>query len=143
MMLVLAGTGLIWLGWNGFNGGDPGGATIDASIAVLNTNLAAAVSTVTWMAMDQLLRGKPSLIGATTGAITGLVAITPAAGYVNGLGAIAIGIAAGTVPWFFLNRVEPKMGIDDSLGVFSSHAISGLVGGILTGVFADPAVTAT
>ncbi|GGM78865.1 ammonium transporter [Thermogymnomonas acidicola] len=142
MMLVLAGTGLIWLGWNGFNGGDPGGATIDASIAVLNTNLAAAVSTVTWMAMDQLLRGKPSLIGATTGAITGLVAITPAAGYVNGLGAIAIGIAAGTVPWFFLNRVEPKMGIDDSLGVFSSHAISGLVGGILTGVFADPAVTA-
>ncbi len=141
LMLVMAGSGLIWMGWAGFNGGDPGGSTIDASIAVLNTNFTAAVSAVAWMLMDYKFLGKPTLIGATSGAITGLVAITPAAGYVNGIGAMCIGLASGIIPWIFLYKVEPLFKIDDSLGVFSTHAVAGLVGGILTGVFADPNVT--
>ncbi|AWS00461.1 ammonium transporter [Metallosphaera hakonensis JCM 8857 = DSM 7519] len=139
--LILAGAGLIWLGWDGFNGGDPGGATVDAGIAVLNTNVATAVSAITWMLMDMKFFGKPSLVGATSGAITGLVAITPAAGYVNGVGAILIGIASGSLPWLALYKLEPKLKIDDTLGVFSTHGIAGIVGGILTGVFADPNVT--
>jgi len=91
--LVAAGIGLIWLGWNGFNGGDPYGSTIDAAIAVLNTNIATATSMIVWMIMDIVFLKKPSLVGATSGAVTGLVAITPAAGYVNGWEAILIGIA--------------------------------------------------
>nr|WP_246263952.1 ammonium transporter [Metallosphaera tengchongensis] len=139
--LILAGAGLIWLGWDGFNGGDPGGSTIDAAIAVLNTNIATAVSAITWMLMDMKFFGKPSLVGATSGAITGLVAITPAAGYINGFYAMLIGIASGSLPWLALYKLEPKFRIDDSLGVFSTHGIAGIVGGILTGVFADPNVT--
>ncbi|BBL46891.1 MULTISPECIES: ammonium transporter [Metallosphaera] len=139
--LILAGAGLIWLGWDGFNGGDPGGSTIDAAIAVLNTNIATAVSAITWMLMDMKFFGKPSLIGATSGAITGLVAITPAAGYVNGSYSMLIGIASGSLPWLALYKLEPRLKVDDSLGVFSTHGIAGIVGGILTGVFADPNVT--
>lgn len=139
--LILAGTGLIWLGWDGFNGGDPGGATIDAAIAVLNTNIATAASAITWMLMDMTFFKKPTLVGATSGAITGLVAITPAAGYVNGLYAIIIGIASGSIPWLALYKLEPKLKADDTLGVFSTHGIAGIVGGLLTGIFADPAVT--
>jgi Amt family ammonium transporter len=139
--LILAGAGLIWLGWDGFNGGDPGGATIDAAIAVLNTNIATAVSAVTWMLMDMAFFKKPTLVGATSGAITGLVAITPAAGYVNGLYSIIIGIASGSIPWLALYKLEPKLKVDDTLGVFSTHGIAGIIGGLLTGVFADPSVT--
>ena len=139
--LVMAGAGLIWLGWDGFNGGDPGGATIDAAIAVLNTNIATAVSAVTWMVMDMVYFKKPTLVGATSGAITGLVAITPAAGYVNGWEAALIGIASGSIPWLSLYKLEPRLRVDDTLGVFSTHGIAGIVGGLLTGVFADPNVT--
>ncbi|MGC9105124.1 MAG: ammonium transporter [Thermoprotei archaeon] len=139
--LVVAGTGLIWLGWDGFNGGDPYGATIDAAIAVLNTNIATAASVITWMLMDMKFFGKPTLVGATTGAITGLVGITPAAGYVNGWEAMLIGIASGSIPWLSLYKLEPKLKVDDTLGVFSTHGITGIVGGLLTGIFADPNVT--
>lgn len=139
--LVLAGAGLIWLGWDGFNGGDPGGATIDAAIAVLNTNIATAVSAITWMLMDMIFFKKPTLVGATSGAIVGLVAITSAAGYVNGWQAIIIGIASGSIPWLALYKLEPRLRVDDTLGVFSTHGIAGIVGGLLTGVFANPNVT--
>ncbi|EZQ01797.1 ammonium transporter [Candidatus Acidianus copahuensis] len=139
--LILAGAGLIWLGWDGFNGGDPGGATIDAAIAVLNTNIATATSAITWILMDMAFFKKPTLVGATSGAITGLVAITPAAGYINGLYAIIIGIFSGSIPWLALYKLEPKLKVDDTLGVFSTHGIAGIVGGLLTGVFAEPAVT--
>jgi len=122
LMLVLAGAGLIWLGWNGFNGGDPYGSTVDAAIAVLNTNLATAVSAITWMGMDMKFFGKPSLVGITTGAITGLVVITPAAGYVNGWESIIMGIAAGSIPWLALNKLEPKLHVVDTAGsVFKSR----------------------
>ncbi|QGA69329.1 ammonium transporter [Sulfolobus sp. E11-6] len=139
--LILVGAGLIWLGWDGFNGGDPLGATVDAAIAVLNTNIATAVSAVVWMLMDMKFFGKPTLVGATSGAITGLVAITPAAGYVNGWEAALIGIASGSIPWMALYWLEPKLRVDDTLGVFSTHGIAGILGGLLTGVFANPAVT--
>ena len=116
--MVVIGAGLIWLGWNGFNGGDPYGSTIDAGIAVLNTELAAAASVVAWILMDMNFIKKPTLVGATTACVTGLVAITPAAGYVNGYGALIIGIVAGTIPWITLNKLSPKMKVDDALGVF-------------------------
>ena len=139
--LVFIGAGILWLGWNGFNGGDPYGATIDAAIAVLNTELAAAASVIAWVLMDMRFKHKPTLIGATTAAVTGLVAITPAAGYVNGWGALIIGIAAGTIPWVAINNLAPRLKLDDSLGVFPAHGVAGLTGGLLTGVLADPAVT--
>jgi Amt family ammonium transporter len=139
--LMMLGIGLIWLGWNGFNGGDAYGSIIDASIAVMNTNVAAAVSMITWMFMDIKFFKKPSLIGASIGIIAGLVGITPAAGYVNIYGAAIIGLATGIIPWIFLYKIEPKFKIDDTLGVFSSHAIAGLVGGLLVGILADPTVT--
>jgi Amt family ammonium transporter len=141
LMLVLVGAGILWLGWNGFNGGDTYGSTIDAAIAVLNTELAAAASVITWIFMDMRFNHKPSLVGATTAAITGLVAITPSAGYVNGWGAFLIGIAAGIIPWLVLNKVMPKLKFDDALGVFAGHGVAGLTGGLLAGVLADPAVT--
>ncbi len=141
IMLALVGAGILWLGWNGFNGGDTYGSTIDSAIAVLNTELAAAASVVTWMLMDMKFKHKPSLIGAMTAAITGLVAITPAAGYVDGWGGLLIGIAAGIVPWVAMNNLMPKLKLDDALGVFAGHGVAGLTGGILTGVLADPAVT--
>jgi Amt family ammonium transporter len=138
---VFVGCGLVWLGWNGFNGGDPYGSSIDASVAVINTDLATAVSAITWMAMDMQFLKKPTLVGAMSGAITGLVAITPAAGYVSGWGAIVLGIAGGTIPWFATYKLLPRMKIDDALGVFPAHGVAGLTGGILTGILADPAVT--
>jgi len=141
LILVLVGTGILWLGWNGFNGGDPYGSTIDAAIAVLNTELAAAASVITWMLMDMKFLRKSSLLGAMTGAVTGLVAITPAAGYVDGYGALVIGIAAGITPWIALNKLMPKRKLDDALGVFSGHGVAGLTGGLLTGILANPAVT--
>jgi Amt family ammonium transporter len=141
LIFVLIGVGILWLGWNGFNGGDPYGSTIDAAIAVLNTELAAAASVITWMLMDMKFQRKTSLLGAMTGAVTGLVAITPAAGYVDGYGALVIGIAAGIVPWVAMNKLMPKLKFDDALGVFSGHGVAGLTGGILTGVLADPAIT--
>jgi ammonium transporter, Amt family len=138
---VFVGCGLVWLGWNGFNGGDPYGSSIDASIAVINTDLATAVSAITWMAMDMKFLKKPTLVGAMSGAITGLVAITPAAGYVSGYGAIVLGIAGGTIPWLATYKLLPRMKVDDALGVFPAHGVAGLTGGVLTGILADPAVT--
>ncbi|HVC27891.1 MAG TPA: ammonium transporter [Nitrososphaerales archaeon] len=141
LYFVFIGAGLLWLGWNGFNGGDPYGSSIDASIAVMNTDLATAVSAIVWMIMDMKFLGKPTMVGAMSGAITGLVAITPAAGYVSGYGAIILGIAGGTIPWLANYKLMPKLKLDDSLGVFPAHGVAGLTGGILTGILADPAVT--
>ncbi len=142
---VATGLGLLWLGWNGFNGGDPYGVTIDASIAVLNTNLAAAVALLTWLILDVAVYDKPSLTGAASGAVAGLVGITPAAGYVDGFGALVIGLASGAAAWASLNliqyRLRPISNIDDATGVFSTHAVPGFLGGVLTGIFADPHVT--
>jgi Amt family ammonium transporter len=141
LMFVLVGAGLVWLGWNGFNGGDPYGSSVDASIAILNTDVATAVSAIVWIVMDMRGLGKPTMTGAMTGAITGLVAITPAAGYVSGWGAIIIGICSGIIPWLAMYKLMPRLKVDDPLGVFPGHGVAGLTGGILTGFLADPSVT--
>jgi Amt family ammonium transporter len=143
LLMVATGAGLLWLGWNGFNGGDPYYAGADAALAVLNTNLACAAAFLVWVAWDYLTGNKPSLIGSVNGMITGLVAITPAAGYVNGWGALAIGVIGSTIVFFALNyvsRLRPFRRVDDTLGVVYTHGFAGFTGGMLTGVFADPAV---
>jgi ammonium transporter, Amt family len=141
LLMVATGAGLLWLGWNGFNGGDPYYAGASAAAAVLNTNLACAVAFLGWVGLDYLTGRKPTLIGSVNGMITGLVAITPAAGYVNGWGALAIGLIGATIVYFALNylsRVRPFRKVDDTLGVIYTHGFAGLAGGLLTGVFADP-----
>jgi ammonium transporter, Amt family len=139
--MVAVGAGLLWMGWNGFNGGDPYAANMSASAAVLNTNICTAVAFLIWVGWDYLTGRKPSLLGGVNGMITGLVAITPAAGYVNGWGAIALGVIASTLVYFALNylsRLRPFRNVDDTLGVVYTHGFAGLAGGLLTGVFADP-----
>lgn len=141
LLMVMAGAGLLWLGWNGFNGGDPYFANQDAAAAVLNTNLATATALLTWMTIDIITTGKPSLVGSVNGMITGLVAITPAAGFVNGVGAIAIGVAASAIPWFTMNKlgsVSIFKRVDDALGVVHTHGFAGLIGGLMVGLVADP-----
>lgn len=140
VLMMLVGAGILWLGWNGFNGGDPYAASRDAGAAVLNTNVATAMSLLTWTFMDIQFFKKPSVIGAVQGMITGLVAITPAAGVVSGYGALIIGLCAGMVPWFTMNVLGKRLSlfrkVDDTLGVFHTHAVAGLLGGVLTGVLA-------
>ncbi len=143
LLFVAVGAGLLWLGWNGFNGGDPYFAGADAGAAVLNTNLATAVAMMTWIVLDMIggKERKPTFLGGVNGMIVGLVGITPAAGYVNGLGAIMIGlIGSGVVwaAWNFLSKVPPFSKVDDTLGVVYTHGIAGLCGGLLVGFFADP-----
>jgi Amt family ammonium transporter len=139
--MVAVGAGLLWLGWNGFNGGDPYFAGASASAAVLNTNLCTAVAFLVWVLWDYLTGRKPGLISGVNGMITGLVAITPAAGYVNGYGAIFMGIIASTIVYFALNylsRLRPFRNVDDTLGVIYTHGFAGVTGGLLVGIFADP-----
>ena len=141
LLMVMAGAGLLWLGWNGFNGGDSYYAGADASAAVLNTNLCTAVAVMVWIAWDYIFRDKPSMIGSVNGMITGLVAITPAAGFVNGYGAIVIGVVASTIVWMairFLSRAPMFRSVDDTLGVIYTHGVAGLCGGLLVGFLADP-----
>jgi ammonium transporter, Amt family len=141
LLITLVGAGILWIGWNGFNGGDPYFANADAGAAVLNTNTATAVGLLVWTLMDKMAYGKPSVLGAVNGMIAGLVAITPAAGYVNGWGAIAIGVAAGIIPWLSMNKLQKTqlfMKVDDTLSVFSTHGVAGLTGGLLVGILADP-----
>ena len=141
LLMALVGAGILWLGWNGFNGGDPYFANADASAAILNTNLCTCVALLVWTIMDTMSYGKPSVVGAINGMIAGLVGITPAAGYVNGWGAIIIGVCAGIIPWFFMNKVQTSAlfrRVDDTLSVLSTHGVAGLMGGLLTGILANP-----
>jgi Amt family ammonium transporter len=143
LMMVAVGAGILWLGWNGFNGGDPFYAGADAAAAVLNTNVATAVGLITWVVWDMIgtKQKKPTFLGAINGMICGLVAITPSAGWVNGAGAIYVGLIASTVVWFawnFLSRCRPFSKVDDALGVVYTHGFAGLTGGLLVGIFADP-----
>jgi len=111
-----------------------------AGAAFLNTNTATAVATVSWMVVEWLHAKKPTVLGLASGAVAGLVAITPAAGFVNVSGAIIIGIAAGVVPYFAVAFLKPKLGYDDALDAFGVHGVGGTIGAILTGIFADPAI---
>lgn len=143
--MAAVGAGVLWLGWNGFNGGDPYFSGADASLAVINTNLTTAVSLLTWVLWDIFAskQRKPTFLGAINGMITGLVAITPAAGYVNSFGAMIIGVVASSLVWMswnWLGRTRLFQKVDDTLGVFHTHGVAGLAGGLLVGVLADPKV---
>ncbi|KAK4703904.1 ammonium transporter, Amt family, partial [Phenoliferia sp. Uapishka_3] len=163
VLMAMAGVGLLWMGWTGFNGGDPYNAGTDAGVAVLNTHLCTSMSLLTWVLLDVIYFKKPSIIGAIQGIITGLVAITPAAGFVDGWGAIIIGFLSGSIPWVSMNIAGRKLRlfehVDDTLGalafafhltksphtetpllsnegVVHTHMVAGFVGGMATGVFA-------
>ncbi|WVZ88671.1 hypothetical protein U9M48_035163 [Paspalum notatum var. saurae] len=146
LLLMLAGAGILWMGWTGFNGGDPFAANADSSVAVLNTHICATTSILAWTCCDVAATGgKPSVVGAVQGMVTGLVCITPGAGLVQGWAAMAMGVASGTLPWYTMNRCPstsllPAEAVDDALGILHTHAVSGLLGGVLTGVFAHPAL---
>ena len=143
LVMAAVGAGILWLGWNGFNGGDPYYAGTDAAAAVVNTNLCTAVGVLTWMGMDAWFskQRKPTFLGGVNGMICGLVGITPCAGWVNGRGAIYVGLIDTAIVWFawnFLSKVRPFSKVDDALGVVYTHGIAGLFGGLLLGIFGDP-----
>jgi Amt family ammonium transporter len=144
LLFIAVGAGILWLGWNGFNGGDPYFAGADASAAIINTNLATAVALLTWLVLDMVggKDKKPTFIGGVNGMICGLVGITPAAGYVNGVGAIFIGLICSALVWvaftYLPRKVWPFNKVDDALGVVYTHGFAGLFGGLLVGLFADP-----
>jgi Amt family ammonium transporter len=143
LVMAAVGAGILWLGWNGFNGGDPYYAGADMAAAVVNTNLATAAGVLTWMAMDGWFSKskKPTFLGGVNGMICGLVGITPCAGWVNGWGALAVGVIDTAIVWLawnYLSRVRPFSKVDDALGVVYTHGIAGLFGGLLLGIFGDP-----
>ncbi len=136
----LIGASLLWVGWFGFNAGSALAANGSAAMAMVVTQIATAGAALTWMFMEWVLRGKPSVLGIISGAIGGLVAITPASGFVAPGGALLIGIAAGAACYWGAVWLKPKLGYDDSLDVFGVHGIGGIVGALLTGVFAREAI---
>ncbi len=140
LTLTVIGAGLLWFGWFGFNAGSALAANGLAGAAFINTNTATAVAAVSWMVVEWMHAKKPTVLGLASGAVAGLVAITPAAGFVNISGSIIIGIAAGVVPYLAVAFLKPKLGYDDALDAFGIHGIGGTIGAILTGVFADPAI---
>jgi len=140
LTLVVTGAGLLWFGWFGFNAGSAVAANGLAGAAFINTNTAAAVAAISWMFTEWMHTRKPTVLGLASGAVAGLVAITPAAGFVNIGGSVIIGILAGIVPYFAVANIKPKLGYDDSLDAFGIHGVAGTLGAILTGVFADPAI---
>ncbi len=143
LTLTMVGAALLWVGWFGFNAGSNLEATGLATLAVVNTLLATAAATMSWMIFEWMLKGKPSMLGAASGSIAGLVAITPAAGFVGPMGGIIIGLIAGVVCLWGVNGLKRMLGADDALDVFGVHAVGGIVGSILTGVFVSPALGGT
>jgi len=145
LITALCGAGLLWLGWNGFNGGALYSANAGAAAAVLNTNIATASAMLVWLVLDMFALGHPSAVSMINGMIAGLVAITPCAGYVDGYGAIAVGIAAGVIPWFSLNKIGQwslLKKVDDTFSVLHTHGTAALVGGLMAGLVANPRMIA-
>lgn len=136
VVLTAAGAGLLWFGWYGFNGGSAFGANAIAGVAFLTTTIAAAAATITWMVIENIVYKKSTLLGAATGAIAGLVAITPAAGFVGVSGAFIIGILGALIAFFGVTALKKKLGYDDSLDAFGVHFLAGLWGAVATGIFA-------
>ena len=136
----ILGAGFLWFGWMGFNGGSALAANGLAASAILVSNVAAAVAMITWVVLDVIRIGKPTVLGAITGAVAGLVAITPAAGFVDVPAAILIGFVTAFVSYFAIYVLKSKLGYDDALDVFGVHGLSGVWGAIATGIFASPAI---
>lgn len=135
LILSVTGAGLLWVGWLGFNGGSALAANATAAFALLNTQIAGAAAALTWMALEWYLHKRPSVLGIISGAVAGLVAITPACAYVSPVGAMAIGALAGVCCYYAVTSLKRKFGYDDSLDVFGVHGIGGFVGVIGIGVF--------
>jgi ammonium transporter, Amt family len=143
LTLTMVGASLLWVGWFGFNAGSNLEANGVAALAFINTLVATAAATLSWIAGEALTKGKGSMLGAASGAVAGLVAITPACGFVGPMGAIVIGLLAGLVCLWGVNGLKRLLGADDSLDVFGVHGVGGIVGALLTGVFAAPSLGGT
>ena len=143
LTLTMVGAALLWVGWFGFNAGSNLEATGTATLALVNTLLATAAAAVSWMVFEWLIKGKPSMLGAASGSVAGLVAITPACGFVGPMGGIIIGLSAGVVCLWGVNGLKRLLGADDALDVFGVHAVGGILGSILTGVFVSPELGGT
>ncbi|MGL4197009.1 MAG: ammonium transporter [Allorhizobium sp.] len=140
MTMTLIGAGLLWVGWFGFNAGSNLEANGYAALAMINTFLATAAAILSWALVETFSRGKASMLGAVSGAIAGLVVITPAAGFAGPMGAIVMGLVVSPVCYFFCSTVKNKFGYDDTADVFGIHGVGGIIGALLTGVFVNPAL---
>jgi Amt family ammonium transporter len=140
LVLTVIGASFLWVGWFGFNGGSAGGANDSAGMAILVTQICAAAAALAWMFSEWMVHGKPSVLGIASGAIAGLVVITPASGFVDPKGALLMGIAGGIVCFIASTGLKRMLGYDDSLDVFGIHGVGGILGAILTGVFAVEAI---
>jgi len=142
MVLCMVGTGMLWVGWYGFNAGSAVASDVIAANAFMTTTLATAVASFVWPVAEWIFRGKPSVLGFCSGAVAGLVVITPACGFVTAKGAVVIGVAAGLIPWFFCLKVKSWFGYDDALDTFGVHAVGGTLGALLTGMLARTSANA-
>jgi Amt family ammonium transporter len=140
LTMTVTGTGMLWVGWFGFNGGSALAANGNAALAIVATQVSASAAALTWMAIEWWRQGRPSVLGIATGAVAGLAAVTPASGFVGPLGALCIGIASGALCWVAAARLKPRLGYDDSLDVFGVHGVGGFLGTVLAGLFAAPAL---
>jgi Amt family ammonium transporter len=140
LTLTMVGASLLWVGWFGFNAGSNLEANGIASLAFVNTVVATAAATLSWCAAESMLKGKASMLGAASGAVAGLVAVTPACGFVGVGGALVIGLISGVVCLWGVTGLKKLLGADDSLDVFGVHGVGGIVGALLTGVFASPSL---
>ncbi|MCP3984068.1 MAG: ammonium transporter [bacterium] len=137
LTMCVTGTGMLWVGWYGFNGGSALGANGGAAMAAVVTQISAATAACTWMAIEWVRYGKPSVLGIATGAIAGLAAVTPASGYIGPVGGLGIGLASGMICYLASTTVKRRLGYDDSLDVFGVHGVGGFVGTLLAAVFAS------
>lgn len=140
LVYSLIGASLLWVGWFGFNAGSAGGANGIAAVAMVNTQVAAAAAALSWMVVEWLINKRPSVLGIISGAVAGLVGITPAAGFVNPAGALMIGVASGAGCYYAAVKLKHWLGYDDSLDAFGVHGVGGIIGALLTGLFADVAI---
>ena len=143
LTLTMVGASLLWVGWFGFNAGSAGAANGIAGLAFINTILATGAATLSWLAGEALMKGKASMLGAASGAVGGLVAVTPAAGFIGPMGAIALGLIAGLCCLWGVNGLKRLLRADDAFDVFGVHGVGGIVGALLTGVLAAPALSGT
>jgi len=143
LTMTMIGAALLWVGWFGFNAGSNLEASSGAALAMTNTFVATAAAALSWMFAEWMIKGHPSLLGALSGAVAGLVAVTPAAGFSGPMGAIVLGLVVGVVCLFFCTVVKNALGYDDSLDVFGIHCIGGIVGALGTGILVNPALGGT
>jgi ammonium transporter, Amt family len=143
LTLTMVGAALLWVGWFGFNAGSALEANATAALAMVNTFVATAAAALAWMVAEWVHKGKPSLLGLVSGAVAGLVAITPASGYAGPMGAIVLGLIAGVVCFIFCTSIKNAFGYDDSLDVFGVHCIGGIIGALLTGILVNPRLGGT